>query len=61
MEAALEMVDENDDGLIDEVELKAFLNSNKEATAMFDVQDEKEMMKMFDQDGSGKTRCGGNG
>jgi predicted RNase H-like HicB family nuclease len=54
MEAALEMVDENDDGLIDEVELKAFLNSNKEATAMFDVQDEKEMMKMFDQDGSGK-------
>jgi hypothetical protein len=54
MEAALEMADDNDDGLIDEEELKAFLSSNKDATAIFHVQDEKEMMAMFDQDGSGK-------
>jgi hypothetical protein len=53
MEAALEMADENDDGLIDEKELKAFLSSNVDASAMFEIQDEKEMMKMFDQDGSG--------
>lgn len=54
MEDALHMADENDDGLIDEVELKSFLSSNQDAMAMFNVQDEKEMMKMFDQDGSGK-------
>jgi hypothetical protein len=54
MESALNMADENDDGLIDEVELKSFLSSNQDAMAMFNVQDEKEMMKMFDQDGSGK-------
>jgi hypothetical protein len=54
MEDALNMADENDDGLIDEVELKSFLSSNQDAMAMFNVQDEKEMMKMFDQDGSGK-------
>lgn len=54
MESGLEIVDEDDDGLIDEEELKSFLSSNKDATAIFDVQDEKEMMKMFDQDGSGK-------
>ncbi len=54
MESALNMADENDDGLIDEVELKSFLSSNQDALAMFNIQDEKEMMKMFDQDGSGQ-------
>ena len=54
LEEQLDFLDEDDDGLVDENELKAFLSANKDAAALFQVEDAAVLVKMFDKDGSGK-------
>jgi Ca2+-binding EF-hand superfamily protein len=54
LEDKLDFLDADDDGLVDEEELKTFLSGNKDAAAMFQVDDAAVLVKMFDKDGSGK-------
>jgi Ca2+-binding EF-hand superfamily protein len=54
LEDKLDFLDADDDGLVDEEELKTFLSANKDAAAMFQVDDAAVLVKMFDKDGSGK-------
>jgi Ca2+-binding EF-hand superfamily protein len=54
LEDQLDFLDADDDGLVDEEELKTFLSANKDAAAMFQVDDAAVLVKMFDKDGSGK-------
>ena len=54
LEDKLDFLDADDDGLVDEEELKSFLSGNKDAAAIFQVDDAAVLVKMFDKDGSGK-------
>ena len=54
LEEQLDFLDADDDGLVDEEELKIFLSANKDAAAMFQIDDAAVLVKMFDKDGSGK-------
>ena len=54
LEEQLDFLDADDDGLVDEEELKLFLSANKDAAAIFQVDDAAVLVKMFDKDGSGK-------
>lgn len=54
LEEQLDFLDADDDGLVDEEELKLFLSANKDAAAIFQVDDAAVLVKMFDKDNSGR-------